>query len=188
MDGTYCDVRNSIFIGETDNKGEPYTHTFNDKAFQDLPKTQRPKHQFDRSIARGRPDFMISGVQFYQGPVNVTNCYFDQYRNWYYNDSFVGAYGVRPVRPAAALNFHPNNHYPMVPRNGSQDSFRVMDGNASTPWWNEFDGTGNIIMRDYDGSLTNNTDVKIVKDRPFFTGREYCIFITKDKSHLNIKL
>ena len=53
--GTYTNVRDSIFIGETDNKGEPYTHTFHDKMFQHLPKFLRPKHHFDRSIAKGRP-------------------------------------------------------------------------------------------------------------------------------------
>ncbi|RUS75791.1 hypothetical protein EGW08_016452, partial [Elysia chlorotica] len=180
MRETYCNVRDSIFIGETDNKGEPYTHIFH-REFPDMPKSQRPSHQFDRSIARGRPEFTISGVQFYQGPSYVNNCFFDQFKNWYYNDSFVDQWGIRPLRPAAAINFHPNNHYPMVPRNGvsnvkfgfcdgSNDSFRVMDGNASTPWWNVFDGTENIIFRDYDGSLTTTADASIVKDRPFFTG------------------
>ena len=45
-----------------------------------------------------------------------------------------------------------------------------MDGNASTPWWGVFDGTENIIIRDYDGSLTANKNTAIVNDRPFFTG------------------
>ncbi|GFO45236.1 transmembrane protein 2-like [Plakobranchus ocellatus] len=45
-----------------------------------------------------------------------------------------------------------------------------MDGNASTPWWNVFDGTGNIIFRDLDGSLTLNKDTAVVDNRPFFNG------------------
>ncbi|KAK3713284.1 hypothetical protein RRG08_043866 [Elysia crispata] len=180
IDGTYCDVRNSIFIGETDNKGEPFTYIFGDEQFQNLSKKDRPRHTFDRSIA-GHPNFMISGVQFYQGPVYLHNCYFDQFENKFYNDSFIKTWGIRPERPAAAITFHPNNHYPMIPRNGvsnlkfgfcdgEHNSFRVMDGNASTPWWNVFDGTGNVMFRDYDGSLTGRKDAQIVQDRPFFTG------------------
>ncbi|GFR87728.1 transmembrane protein 2-like, partial [Elysia marginata] len=181
MDDTYCDVRNSIFIGETDNKGEPLTYTFSSQKFPNLAKQDRPKHQFDRSIASGHPDFMISGVQLYQGPVYLHDCYFDRFHTWYYNDSFVDTWGFRPVRPAAAITFHPNNHYPMVPRNGVsglkfgfcdgvENSFRVMDGNASTPWWHVMDGTGNVMFRDYDGSLTGTKNTQIVQDRPFFTG------------------
>ncbi|GFO45235.1 transmembrane protein 2, partial [Plakobranchus ocellatus] len=117
VDGTYCAVRNSIFIGETENKGRPYTHVFNDKKFSYLPKSKRPVHRFDRAIPRGRPSYMISGVTFYQGPVYIENCFFDRFTNWYYNDSFIDTWGIRPMRPAAALNFHPNNHYPMIPRN-----------------------------------------------------------------------
>ena len=40
-------------------------------------------------------DFMMSGVQFYQGPSYVNNCYFDHYKNWYYNDSFINQWGIR---------------------------------------------------------------------------------------------
>ncbi|RUS75792.1 hypothetical protein EGW08_016453 [Elysia chlorotica] len=181
MEGTYCDVRDSIFIGETANKGKPFTYTFNDKQFHHLPKSERPHHTFDRSIAEGHPDFMISGVQFYQGPVYLHNCYFDKFENWFYNDSFIKTWGFRPMRPAAAITFHPNNHYPMIPTNGVENlkfgfcdgkhnSFKVMDGNASTPGWTEFDGTGNVMFRDYDGSLTGRKDAQIVQDRPFFTG------------------
>ncbi|KAK3713288.1 hypothetical protein RRG08_043869 [Elysia crispata] len=179
-DPTSCDVRNSLFIGETDNKGEAWTYFFNTPEFQHLPKSQRPSHRFDRSISQNRPDMTISAVQFYQGPVYLDNCYFDKYKTWYYNDSFIDAYGIRPKRPATAFHFHPANHYPMVPTNGVRNlrfgycdgvdnSFRVMDGNASTPYWTVLDGTNNINFRDYDGTLTGRADVQIVDNRPFFT-------------------
>ncbi|GFO45238.1 transmembrane protein 2-like [Plakobranchus ocellatus] len=182
MDKTYCEVRDSIFIGETDNKGQPFTYVCNDKKFRDVPRSERPHHHFDRSIAHGMADYMISGIQFYQGPLFVDNCYFDRFKNWYYNDSFIDTWGYRPLRPAAAITFHPNNHYPMIPRNGVKNlkfgycdgrhnSFRISDGNASIPHWNEFDGTGNTMIRDYDGSLTGTKNTQIVQDRPFFTGR-----------------
>ncbi|GFO06519.1 transmembrane protein 2-like [Plakobranchus ocellatus] len=44
-----------------------------------------------------------------------------------------------------------------------------MNGNASTPQWIIYDGTGNTNIRDYDGTLTGLHDVQIVQDRPFFT-------------------
>ena len=50
------------------------------------------------------------------------------------------------------------------------NSFRVMDGNSSTPWWLVMDGTENIIFKDIDGSVTGTKDTYIVQDRPFFTG------------------
>ncbi|GFO45232.1 transmembrane protein 2-like [Plakobranchus ocellatus] len=179
-DPTSCDVRNSIFIGETDNKGTPWTYTFNHPSLRHMKKSKRPSHYFDRSIPKRRPDFLISAVQFYQGPVYLDNCYFDQYKTEYYNDSVLETYGFRPMKPAAALTFHPNNHYPMIPTSGvsnlrfgfcdgEDNSFRVMDGNASTTWWTEFDGTLNVNFRDYDGTLTGTARTQIVNDRPFFT-------------------
>ena len=37
---------------------------------------------------------MISGVQFYQGPMYVNNSFFDGFKNWYYNDSFMEAWNT----------------------------------------------------------------------------------------------
>ncbi|GFO06520.1 transmembrane protein 2-like [Plakobranchus ocellatus] len=52
---TSCDVRHSIFIGQTANKGEPLTYIFNDPQFEHLPKSERPRHHFDQSFAEDRP-------------------------------------------------------------------------------------------------------------------------------------
>ncbi|RUS75793.1 hypothetical protein EGW08_016454, partial [Elysia chlorotica] len=88
--------------------------------------------------------------------------------------------GYRPQRPATAITFHPNNYYPTVPTSGvrqlafgycdgENNSFRMMNGNASTPQWIVYDGTGNTIIRDYDGSLIGLPGTQMVHDRPFFT-------------------
>ncbi|GFS25367.1 transmembrane protein 2-like [Elysia marginata] len=123
-DPTSCDVRNSLFIGETDNKGEPWSYTFHLPEFSHLPKSQRPSHQFDRSISKMRP---YTTVNYFSKPISL-------------------------------------RHYCKV-----DNQFRVMDGNASTPYWTVFDGTMNINFRDYDGSLTGRSEVQIVDDRPYFT-------------------
>ncbi|KAK3713278.1 hypothetical protein RRG08_043860 [Elysia crispata] len=180
---TSCDVRHSIFIGKTENKGEPFIYINTSSEYDHLAKEDKPTHSFDRSISDNRPDAMQSGLLMYQGPMYVDNCYFDRYYNWYYNDSFVNTWGFRPVHPAAAISFHRTNHYPMPPRNGvknlkfgscngENNAFRVMMGNSTSPYWNFHDGNELVTFHDYDGSLTGTANTQIVRDRSFYVGPE----------------
>ncbi|GFO45245.1 transmembrane protein 2-like [Plakobranchus ocellatus] len=180
---TSCDIRHSIFIGETENKGEPFTYTNTSSVYDHLAKEDKPTHNFDRKYSDNRPDAMQSGILFYQGPVYVDNCYFDRFYNWYYNDSFEDTWGFRPVHSSAAISFHRSNHYPLVPRtgvtnlkfgycDGENNAFRVMNGNTSSPYWSILDGSQLTTFHDYDGSLTGTANTQIVRDRPFFTGPE----------------
>ncbi|GFR65862.1 transmembrane protein 2-like [Elysia marginata] len=183
---TSCDIRHSIFIGETENKGEPFTFVNTSSVYEHLPKEDKPTHHFDRSFSKNRPDAMQSAILMYQGLVFVDNCYFHRYYNHYYNDSFLDAWGYRPVRASAALSFHRTNHYPMVPRNGvmnlrfgycdgEHDGFRVENGNSSSPYWKILDGNELTTFHDYDGSLTGTANTQIVRNRPFYVGPE-CLF------------
>ncbi|GFO45244.1 transmembrane protein 2-like [Plakobranchus ocellatus] len=180
---TSCDIRHSIFIGETENKGEPFIYINRSSVYDHLDKKDKPTHHFERSYSRDKPDVMQSAILMYQGLVYVDNCFFDRYYNWYYNDSFMDTWGFRPVHAAAAISFHRTNHYPMVPRNGvmnlkfgycdgDKNSFRVENSNCSSPYWKVFDGSELTTFHDYDGSLTGTANTQIVRDRPFYTGPE----------------
>ncbi|GFN91401.1 transmembrane protein 2-like [Plakobranchus ocellatus] len=182
-DGSHCAIKDSLFIGETDNTGEPYDWTRTDGFYKDMPRDQRPTHHFTRSAAAEDPEFTYSGVSFYQGPVYVENCYFHKYYNYFFNDSFTDGYGNRNVRPGSAIGFGRTNHYPSAPTSGARnikygfcdganDHHYVFHGNLSTPKWEIVDGAINANFRDYDGSVTGTPNTQIVHDRPFFTGPE----------------
>ncbi|RUS91903.1 hypothetical protein EGW08_000305, partial [Elysia chlorotica] len=180
---TSCDIRHSLFIGETENRGEPLTYINTSAVYDNLAKEDKPTHYFDRSFSDDKPDALQSAILMYQGLVFVDNCYFDRYYNWYYNDSFLDTWGYRPVHASAAISFHRTNHYPMVPRNGVMNlkfgycdgdkaSYRVENGNETTPYWKDLDGNGLTTFHDYDGSLTGTANTQVIRDRPFFTGPE----------------
>ncbi|RUS68708.1 hypothetical protein EGW08_023531, partial [Elysia chlorotica] len=180
-DGSRCEILNSIFIGETDNKGEPFEFTRKDGFYHDMDRRDRPTHYFTRSAAGDDPEFTYSGISFYQGPVYAENCYFDRYPNVFFNDSFTDGKGNRNVRPGSAIGFSRTNHYPSAPTSGARnmkygfcdgenDQHFVFHGNLSTPKWEVVDGAINANFRDYDGSVTGYPNTQVVHDRPFFTG------------------
>ncbi|GFR70414.1 transmembrane protein 2-like [Elysia marginata] len=161
-DGSRCEILNSLFIGETDNAGEPFDFTRKDGFYYDMPRDERPTHHFTRSASFDEPEFTYSGVSFYQGPVYAENCYFDRFPNQFFNDSFTDGKGNRNVRPASAIGFSRTNHYPSAPTSGARnlkygfcdgenDQHYVFHGNLSTPKWEVVDGAINANFRDYDG-------------------------------------
>ncbi|KAK3792936.1 hypothetical protein RRG08_064199, partial [Elysia crispata] len=182
-DGSRCEILNSLFIGETENTGEPFEFTRKDGFYYDMDRNKRPTHHFTRSASSDDPEFTYSGISFYQGPVYAENCYFDKYYNYFFNDSFTDGKGNRNVRPGSAIGFSRTNHYPSAPTSGARNmkygfcdgennNHFVFHGNLSTPKWEVVDGAINANFRDYDGSITGTPNTQVVHDRPFFTGPE----------------
>ncbi|XP_076451163.1 cell surface hyaluronidase CEMIP2-like [Babylonia areolata] len=170
---TGTEITHSLFVGETDNHGEP--GTFKDRAIPEGP-TVLLNHSFVKD-----PYQTVVGVEMYQGPMIVDTCHFIQYRHKWWADHWEALYGVRPVRPAAALSVHRTNIYPTSPNNyvnnvtfdlcdNEDDVHWYFHGNASTPGWVMGDGQQQLTMHDKDGSLTGWPGSQAVLDRPFFTG------------------
>ena len=84
-------------------------------------------------------------MEFYQGPVNVENCHFSRYGNYWWADEVEKVFGIRPVRPGAALSFRRNNVYPTKPWcNVMGLKFDSCDG-VSTVW-----GCGELGCGEYE--------------------------------------
>ncbi|XP_076471153.1 cell surface hyaluronidase CEMIP2-like [Babylonia areolata] len=181
-DNTSVELYDCMFVGETANKGKPFFYVNRSEVYGDGPF---PTHQFDRSIAMDKPEHSLTAVSFAKGPYTLTNCYFDQYKDWYWNDEFQQKWGYRPLRRGGAISFRRENIDPSVPSNGVRDmKFGFCDKEDNGNWvlnrgeifeWHMMDGNLQNQFRDYDGSVTGQAGTQLVRDLPFFTD-DRCVY------------
>ncbi|XP_070199288.1 cell surface hyaluronidase-like isoform X2 [Littorina saxatilis] len=182
-------VEYSVFIGRSDNLGEPRFYN------EELANGSVLSNQFDGSVG-GSPWHTITGVGIYQGPMLVKHSYFDRFATTYWNDTWQDELGKRPVSPAGAISWKKDSTYPVYTSQYTTNlTFGYCDGyssNSTSGFWNEkrtghwvyfgepgkvfdwddLDGTKSNHNWDRDGSLTGTPNTYIVRDRPFFTGPE----------------
>ncbi|XP_067654447.1 inactive cell surface hyaluronidase CEMIP2-like [Haliotis asinina] len=147
---TYAEITNSLFVGETDNLGEP----------------QEP---FGRSRP-GNEDEPLQGVLFYQGPGHVTNTFFNKYET-----KTAGSV----TRYAGAISVKRSNPYPPKASShveGIKFGFcDVTEGNwafkgdPSVPTIKNKDGNRQITFRDIDGSVSGTPGTQFVPNTRFHT-------------------
>ncbi|XP_070200699.1 cell surface hyaluronidase CEMIP2-like [Littorina saxatilis] len=173
---TGVSVEHSVFIGRSDNLGEATLYK------EELPSGQVLSHQFPGSVGKS-PWQTVTGMGIYQGPMFVKHTYFDRFTTEYWNDSWTGALGTRPVSHAGAISFKKDSTYPTYTSQYTTDlSFGFCDNRKDGHWlyfgqpseydWEDTDGTKNACNLDLDGSLTGTPKTWIVRNRPFFTGPE----------------
>uniref|UniRef100_A0A672K8Q9 Cell migration inducing hyaluronidase 1 n=1 Tax=Sinocyclocheilus grahami TaxID=75366 RepID=A0A672K8Q9_SINGR len=161
-DGSRQEVKNSLFVGESGNRGMP---DLNDQSWG----PGGPDH-LGRSLPRG-VDFPIRGMQIYDGPINIQNCTFRK---------FIALDG----RHTSAFGFRLNNSWQSCPNNNVTDitfddiTSRVFFG-APGPWFNkmEMDGDKTTIFHDIDGSVSEYPGAFLVKEDNWLLRHPDCIDI-----------
>nr|XP_005989659.1 PREDICTED: cell migration-inducing and hyaluronan-binding protein [Latimeria chalumnae] len=161
-DGSKQEVKNSLFVGESENRG-----------------TQTASNQFwgpgglnhsGRTLPRGL-DFPIRGMQIYDGPINVQNCTFRK---------FVALNG----RHTSAFGFRLNNSWQSCPNNNLTNiifenvpiTSRVFFGEPG-PWFNNMDKDGDktTVFHDVDGSVCEYPGAYVVKEDNWLLRHPDCI-------------
>ncbi|XP_062869588.1 cell migration-inducing and hyaluronan-binding protein-like [Trichomycterus rosablanca] len=161
-DGSRQEVKNSLFVGESDNRGMPVPDS----------RIWGPSglDHSGRTLPRG-VDFPIRGMQIYDGPINVQNCTFRKY---------VALDG----RHTSAFGFRLNNSWQSCPNNNVTDvvfddvpiTSRVFFGEPG-PWFNEMqmDGDKTTIFHDVDGSVSEYPGAFLVKEDNWLLRHPDCI-------------
>ncbi|XP_055517175.1 cell migration-inducing and hyaluronan-binding protein [Leucoraja erinacea] len=161
-DGAKQEVKNSLFVGESENRG-----------------TEMPDNLFwgpggldhsGRALPKGET-FPMRGIQIYDGPINVENCTFRK---------FVALDG----RHTSAIGFRFNNSWQTCPNNNMtnitfQDvpiASRVFFGEPGR-WFNhlDLDGDKTTILHDVDGSVSEYPGAYIVKHDNWLLRHSDCI-------------
>uniref|UniRef100_A0A8C9TLN6 Cell migration inducing hyaluronidase 1 n=1 Tax=Scleropages formosus TaxID=113540 RepID=A0A8C9TLN6_SCLFO len=161
-DGSKQEVKNSLFVGESENRGTPVPETrLRGPGGPDLN---------ERTMPRG-VDFPIRGMQIYDGPINVQNCTFRKY---------VALEG----RHTSAFGFRLNNTWQSCPNNNVTDitfddvpiASRVFFGEPG-PWFNkmQMDGDKTTIFHDIDGSVSEYPGAFLVKEDNWLLRHPDCI-------------
>uniref|UniRef100_A0A8C9SS68 Cell migration inducing hyaluronidase 1 n=1 Tax=Scleropages formosus TaxID=113540 RepID=A0A8C9SS68_SCLFO len=161
-DGSKQEVKNSLFVGESENRGTPFPDNQNwGPGGQDLN---------GRSLPRG-VNFPIRGMQIYDGPINVQNCTFRKY---------VALDG----RHTSAIGFRLNNSWQSCPNNNVSDimfddvpiTSRVFFGEPG-PWFNkmQMDGDKTTVFHDVDGSVSEYPGAFLVKEDNWLLRHPDCI-------------
>ncbi|KAM3877484.1 cell migration-inducing and hyaluronan-binding protein [Diretmus argenteus] len=161
-DGSRQEVKNSLFVGESDNRGMVVPDNRNwGPGGTDLT---------GRTLPRG-VDFPIRGMQIYDGPINVQNCTFRKY---------VALDG----RHTSAFGFRLNNSWQSCPNNNVTDitfdnvpiTSRVFFGEPG-PWFNkmQMDGDKTTIFHDIDGSVSEYPGAFLVKEDNWLLRHPDCI-------------
>uniref|UniRef100_A0A672P7Q1 Cell migration inducing hyaluronidase 1 n=1 Tax=Sinocyclocheilus grahami TaxID=75366 RepID=A0A672P7Q1_SINGR len=176
-DGSRQEVKNSLFVGESGNRGMP---DLNDQSWG----PGGPDH-LGRSLPRGVKvlklkfhncplpcrDFPIRGMQIYDGPINIQNCTFRK---------FIALDG----RHTSAFGFRLNNSWQSCPNNNVTDitfddiTSRVFFGEPG-PWFSkmEMDGDKTTIFHDIDGSVSEYPGAFLVKEDNWLLRHPDCIDI-----------
>uniref|UniRef100_A0AAR2J641 G8 domain-containing protein n=1 Tax=Pygocentrus nattereri TaxID=42514 RepID=A0AAR2J641_PYGNA len=162
-DGSRQEVKNSLFVGESENRGMPMSDS----------RTWGPGglDHSGRTLPRG-VDFPIRGMQIYDGPINIQNCTFRKY---------VALGG----RHTSAFGFRLNNSWQILKVSllslshlGSvfQITSRVFFGEPG-PWFNEMqmDGDKTTIFHDVDGSVSEYPGAFLVKEDNWLLRHPDCI-------------
>ncbi|KAI5609781.1 cell migration-inducing and hyaluronan-binding protein, partial [Silurus asotus] len=161
-DGSRQEVKNSLFVGESENRGMPFPDG----------RIWGPSglDHSGRTLPRG-VDFPMRGMQIYDGPINVQNCTFRKY---------VALDG----RHTSAFGFRLNNSWQSCPNNNvSEITFddvpitaRVFFGEPG-PWFNEMhmDGDKTTIFHDVDGSVSEYPGAFLVKEDNWLLRHPDCI-------------
>nr|XP_061819850.1 cell migration-inducing and hyaluronan-binding protein-like isoform X1 [Nerophis lumbriciformis] len=161
-DGSRQQVRNSVFVGESDNHGMQLSdNSVWGPGGADLT---------GRTLPRGI-DFPIRGMQIYDGPINVQNCTFRKYT-------------ALEGRHSSAFGFRLNNSWQSCPNNNVTDitfdhvpiTSRVFFGEPG-PWFNrmQMDGDKTTIFHDIDGSVSEYPGAYLVKQDNWLVRHPDCI-------------
>uniref|UniRef100_A0A8C4DSY3 Cell migration inducing hyaluronidase 1 n=1 Tax=Dicentrarchus labrax TaxID=13489 RepID=A0A8C4DSY3_DICLA len=159
-DGSRQQVKNSLFVGESDNRGM----RFPDNRIWG-PGGSDPT---GRTLPRGI-DFPIRGMQIYDGPINMQNCTFRKYT-------------ALDGRHTSAFGFRLNNSWQSCPNNNVTDitfdhiTSRVFFGEPG-PWFNkmQMDGDKTTIFHDIDGSVSEYPGSFLVKEDNWLLRHPDCI-------------
>uniref|UniRef100_A0A8C2JN58 Cell migration inducing hyaluronidase 1 n=1 Tax=Cyprinus carpio TaxID=7962 RepID=A0A8C2JN58_CYPCA len=182
-DGSRQEVKNSLFVGESGNRGMT---DLNDQSWG----PGGPDH-LNRSLPRGaflagskglklkclndifvsNKDFPIRGMQIYDGPINIQNCTFRK---------FIALDG----RHTSAFGFRLNNSWQSCPNNNVTDitfddiTSRVFFGEPG-PWFSkmEMDGDKTTIFHDIDGSVSEYPGAFLIKEDNWLLRHPDCIDI-----------
>uniref|UniRef100_A0A4W4FZ85 G8 domain-containing protein n=1 Tax=Electrophorus electricus TaxID=8005 RepID=A0A4W4FZ85_ELEEL len=169
-DGSKQEVKNSLFVGESENTGMP-------EPDRRIWGPGGVDHR-GRTLPRGPPgcpvsrrDFPIRGMQIYDGPINVQNCTFRKY---------VSLEG----RHTSAFGFRLNNSWQSCPNNNVTDitfdsvpiTSRVFFGEPG-PWFSsmQMDGDKTTIFHDVDGSVSEYPGAFLVKEDNWLLRHPNCI-------------
>lgn len=161
-DGSRQQVQNSLFVGESENRGMPLP--------DNLIWGPGGSDLSGRTLPRGI-DFPIRGMQIYDGPINVQNCTFRKYT-------------ALDGRHTSAFGFRLNNSWQSCPNNNVTDitfdhvpiTSRVFFGEPG-PWFNkmQMDGDKTTIFHDIDGSVSEYPGAFLVKDNNWLLRHPDCI-------------
>ncbi|KAK1798023.1 hypothetical protein P4O66_000525 [Electrophorus voltai] len=161
-DGSKQEVKNSLFVGESENTGMP-------EPDRRIWGPGGVDHR-GRTLPRG-VDFPIRGMQIYDGPINVQNCTFRKY---------VSLEG----RHTSAFGFRLNNSWQSCPNNNVTDitfdsvpiTSRVFFGEPG-PWFSsmQMDGDKTTIFHDVDGSVSEYPGAFLVKEDNWLLRHPDCI-------------
>uniref|UniRef100_A0A8B9K7L0 Cell migration inducing hyaluronidase 1 n=1 Tax=Astyanax mexicanus TaxID=7994 RepID=A0A8B9K7L0_ASTMX len=159
-DGSRQEVKNSLFVGESENRGMvvPDSRIWGPGGLD----------HSGRTLPRG-VDFPIRGMQIYDGPINVQNCTFRKY---------VALDG----RHTSAFAFRLNNSWQSCPNNNVTDitfdsiTSRVFFGEPG-PWFSEMqmDGDKTTVFHDVDGSVSEYPGAFLVKEDNWLLRHPDCI-------------
>uniref|UniRef100_W5N565 hyaluronoglucosaminidase n=1 Tax=Lepisosteus oculatus TaxID=7918 RepID=W5N565_LEPOC len=161
-DGSKQEVKNSLFVGESENRGMPMPDS----------RIWGPggPDSNGRTLPRG-VNFPIRGMQIYDGPINVQNCTFRK---------FVALEG----RHTSAFGFRLNNSWQSCPNNNVSDitfedvpiTSRVFFGEPG-PWFNkmQMDGDKTTVFHDTDGTVSEYPGAFLVKEDNWLLRHPDCI-------------
>ncbi|KAL3861720.1 hypothetical protein ACJMK2_007744 [Sinanodonta woodiana] len=146
-------IINSVFIGESNNLGEPAKFIFDGTTVD-----------YHRSV----PSISIPriGLVFYDGPVYAENIWFKGYtKTPYYNMGAIGfqrknLYGSSTVSSITAAKF--------AFIDGDSTGNRVLDGDDDDPEYGSEDGDKAKTFQDVDGSVTGVANSQIVKPYDYY--------------------
>ncbi|XP_028258458.1 cell migration-inducing and hyaluronan-binding protein [Parambassis ranga] len=161
-DGSRQEVKNSLFVGESDNHGMPLP----DNRIWGPGGSDHTGRTLPRAV-----DFPMRGMQIYDGPINVQNCTFRKY---------IALDG----RHTSAFGFRLNNSWQSCPNNNVSDitfdhvpiTSRVFFGEPG-PWFNkmQMDGDKTTIFHDIDGSVSEYPGAFLVKEDNWLLRHPDCI-------------
>ncbi|KAM8887797.1 cell migration-inducing and hyaluronan-binding protein [Synchiropus picturatus] len=161
-DGSHQQVKNSLFVGESENRGMPLPDN-------NIWGPDGADHQ-GRTLPRGI-DFPIRGMQIYDGPINVQNCTFRKF-------------AALEGRHSSAFGFRLNNSWQSCPNNNVTEitfdrvpiTSRVFFGEPG-PWFSkmEMDGDKTTIFHDVDGSVSEYPGAFLVKEDNWLLRHPDCI-------------